>query len=112
MSVPLSDASGSFDDTSATEAAAGSVDLPVSGRVKAVQYTLTSPADRTAAPSGWTLQGSDDGTTWRTLDRRSGESFVWDRQTRAFTIASPGTYDRYRLVLDGTHTLAEVELLA
>ncbi|WP_338483675.1 GH92 family glycosyl hydrolase [Streptomyces sp. SCSIO 75703] len=101
-----------FDDTSATEAAAGSVDLPVSGRVKAVQYTLTSPADRTAAPSGWTLQGSDDGTTWRTLDRRSGESFVWDRQTRAFTIASPGTYDRYRLVLDGTHTLAEVELLA
>ncbi|GLX47753.1 alpha-1 2-mannosidase [Streptomyces hygroscopicus subsp. hygroscopicus] len=101
-----------FDDTSATEATVGSVELPVSRTVKPVQYTLTSPADRTEAPTGWTLQGSDDGTTWRTLDHRSGEAFPWNRQTRAFTIASPGAYAKYRLVLDGSATLAEVELLA
>ncbi|MFF4840076.1 GH92 family glycosyl hydrolase [Streptomyces collinus] len=100
-----------FDDTSATSATVTSVDLPVAGAGKPVQYTLTSAADHTKAPAGWTLQGSADGTTWRTLDHRSGESFAWDRQTRAFTIAEPGSYATYRLVLDSESTLAEVELL-
>ncbi|MEU2052765.1 GH92 family glycosyl hydrolase [Streptomyces bungoensis] len=101
-----------FDDTSATAATVRRVRLPVGRPVRPVQYTLTSSADRTGAPAGWKLQGSVDGHAWKTLDRRSGESFRWDRQTRAFTIAAPGTYARYRLVLDGRSTLAEVELLA
>ncbi|MGW2717241.1 GH92 family glycosyl hydrolase [Streptomyces sp. NPDC001492] len=102
-----------FDNTSATDATVTSVDLPVSGPVKGLQYTVTSSSDHTRAPTGWTLQGSDDdGTTWQTLDRRSGESFTWDRQTRAFTVGSPGTYGRYRLVLDGEAVVSEVELLA
>ncbi|MFF8475250.1 GH92 family glycosyl hydrolase [Streptomyces sp. NPDC015414] len=100
-----------FDDTSATSAAVTSVDLPAADGARPVQYTLTSAADHTRAPSGWTLQGSADGTTWKTLDHRSGESFRWDRQTRAFDIAAPGTYAKYRLVLDGEATLSEVELL-
>jgi len=102
-----------FDNTSATDATVTSVDLPVSGPVKGLQYTLTSSTDHTRAPTGWTLQGSDDdGTTWKTLDRRSGESFPWDRQTRAFTVGSAGTYGKYRLVLDGDAVLSEVELLS
>ena len=102
-----------FDNTSGTDASVTSVDLPVSDKgVEAVQYTLTSSADRAQAPTGWKLQGSADGTTWTTLDERSGESFAWDRQTRAFSVKSPGSYAKYRLVLDGEHTLAEVELLA
>jgi hypothetical protein len=108
----LKGAGALFDDTSATSATLTSADLPARGAVRPVQYTLTSGADHTTAPSGWTLQGSTDGTTWRTLDHRTGETFAWDRQTRAFTIAAPGTYSRYRLVLDGESTLAEVELLA
>ncbi len=101
-----------FDNTSATDATVTSVDLPVSGEVKGVQYTVTSSSDRAKAPTGWTLQGSDDGTTWKTLDQRSGESFAWDRQTRAFSVRSPGTYGKYRLVLDGEAVVSEVELLA
>ncbi|MER5887034.1 GH92 family glycosyl hydrolase [Streptomyces sp. NPDC001941] len=102
-----------FDNSSATSAelAAGPVALPVAGRVRAVQYTLTSAA-RAAAPAGWTLQGSDDGRTWRTLDRRPAESFSWDRQTRVFGVAAPGSYRQYRLVTSGRSTLAEVELLS
>jgi hypothetical protein len=100
-----------FDDTSATDAVVTSVDLPAGEGAEAVQYTLTSSKDRTKAPAAWTLQGSSDGTTWRTLDRRSGESFAWDRQTRAFSVKSPGSYAKYRLVLDAESTLAEVELL-
>jgi predicted alpha-1,2-mannosidase len=102
-----------FDDTSATDATvASAVDLPVSGKVTAVQYTLTSSADRAKAPSGWSLQGSADGTTWRTLDERSGQSFSWDRQTRAFSVQAPGSFERYRLVVDGEAVVSEVELLA
>jgi predicted alpha-1,2-mannosidase len=102
-----------FDNTSATDATVTTVDLPVSGPVKGLQYTVTSSTDHTKAPPGWTLQGSDDGgTTWQTLDKRSGESFTWDRQTRAFTVGSPGTYGKYRLVLDGEAVVSEVELLA
>ncbi|MEU6221074.1 GH92 family glycosyl hydrolase [Streptomyces sp. NPDC047022] len=108
----LKGAGALFDDTSATEATVTSVDLPVTGPAKAVQYTLTSPADHTKAPGGWTLQASRDGTKWTTLDERSGERFTWDRQTRAFSVPHPGSYAHYRLVLSGESTLAEVELLA
>ncbi|WP_420310350.1 GH92 family glycosyl hydrolase [Streptomyces sp. YS-B37] len=100
-----------FDNTSATEATVTSVDLPVAKATKGVQYTLTSSKDHTLAPTGWTLQGSADGTSWKTLDKRSGESFTWDRQTRVFSVKSPGAYAHYRLVLNGSSTLAEVELL-
>ncbi|MFD8916828.1 GH92 family glycosyl hydrolase [Streptomyces sp. NPDC059569] len=98
------------DNSSGTSAPVGSVDLPVASATKAVQYTLTS-STAAKAPAGWTLQGSADGTNWRTLDTRTAQSFAWDRQTRAFTIAKPGTYAKYRLVSDAPSTLAEVELL-
>ncbi|MFD0371734.1 GH92 family glycosyl hydrolase [Streptomyces sp. NPDC127114] len=103
-----------FDDTSATAGPlAGPVGLPVAGPVRAVQYTLTSSADRAKAPAGWVLQGSADGVTWTDLDRRDGESFAWNRQTRVFSVAKPGAYAKYRLVVAGPAAaeLAEVELL-
>ncbi|WP_167467534.1 GH92 family glycosyl hydrolase [Streptomyces rishiriensis] len=116
-----------FDDTSATqEAVSGTLSLPVTGRTKALQYTLTS-ADHAQSPGSWALQGSADGVEWTALDERSGETFRWDRQTRVFTIARPGAYRHYRLVLDGESVtgsraaegraatelhLAEVELLS
>ncbi|MFH8289655.1 GH92 family glycosyl hydrolase [Streptomyces sp. NPDC018059] len=102
-----------FDDSSATAATSepGAVELPVGKATKAVQYTLTSSTDRAKAPRGWVLEGSADGRTWKRLDKRSGESFAWDQQTRVFTVARPGTYGHYRLVPRGSATLAEVELL-
>ncbi|WP_338701532.1 GH92 family glycosyl hydrolase [Streptomyces sp. Q6] len=104
-----------FDNTSATSASsAGPVELPVGADgTKAVQYTLTSD-DRAKAPAGWKLEASNDGTSWKTVDARSGESFSWDKQTRAFSVSAPGTYQHYRLVFAGTEpaTLAEVELLS
>ncbi|MEU1517150.1 GH92 family glycosyl hydrolase [Streptomyces sp. NPDC005811] len=106
-------ASGALaDNTSGTaETVSGAVALPTGGATKAVQYTLTS-AERAKAPTGWRLEGSADGTTWKTLDRRSGQTFAWDRQTRAFGVESPGRYARYRLVFDGEVRLSEVELLS
>ncbi|WAP58824.1 GH92 family glycosyl hydrolase [Streptomyces sp. S465] len=100
-----------LDNTSGTEATFESVDLPVTEAGRAVQYTLTS-SDRGKAPTGWVLQGSRDGKDWKDLDRRSDESFTWDKQTRVFSVRTPGTYEHYRLVADGKATLAEVELLS
>jgi putative alpha-1,2-mannosidase len=114
--APASDAiTGSgplFDNSSATSGTFTSVELPVSGATRAVQYTLTS-ADRAKAPTSWTVQASADGTTWQDIDRRAGESFTWDRQTRVFSVRSPGSYTHYRLVSGGGEaTLAEIELLS
>ncbi|WP_326657152.1 GH92 family glycosyl hydrolase [Streptomyces sp. NBC_00385] len=100
-----------FDNTSATTATASTVELPVPSATNAVQYTLTS-GKAAEAPSGWVLQGSSDGTTWKDLDKRSGQSFAWDKQTRAFTVNGRGSYAHYRLVLSGESTLAEVELIS
>ncbi|MFE7153569.1 GH92 family glycosyl hydrolase [Streptomyces sp. NPDC057636] len=102
-----------FDNSSATSANSESVELPVGADgAKAVQYTLTSD-DKAKAPAGWKLEASADGSSWKTLDQRSGESFSWDKQTRAFSVASPGTYKHYRLVFaGGAATVAEVELLS
>ncbi|MEU4493616.1 GH92 family glycosyl hydrolase [Streptomyces sp. NBC_00210] len=100
-----------FDNASATEATFETVELPVASKTRAVQYTLTSSA-RAKAPAGWVLQGSQDGTVWKDLDKRSGQSFAWDRQTRVFTVAAPGSYAKYRLVATSSATLAEVELIS
>ncbi|MEV7711945.1 GH92 family glycosyl hydrolase [Streptomyces sp. NPDC088270] len=100
-----------FDNTSATSAKVATVDLPVPSATDAVRYTLTS--DKAAeAPTGWVLQGSSDGTAWKDLDKRSAESFAWDKQTRVFSVGRRGTYAHYRLVFAGEGTLAEVELLS
>lgn len=89
----------------------GPVELPVPASTKAVQYTLTSGA-AAKAPKGWVLQGSSDGTTWKDLDKRSAQSFAWDKQTRVFSVSTTGTYAHYRLVPEGEGTLAEVELIS
>ena len=78
-------------------------------------YTLTSGATGTA-PSAWTLEGSNDGTTWATVDRRTGETLGLDVVHPVLQRRAPKAYTQYRLVLtpaagaDGV-TLSEIELL-
>lgn len=102
-----------LDDTSATTGPLSASD-PLTAEVRAGSqvgsYTLTS-AKRAEAPRSWTLEGSADGKRWRAVDRRRGESFSWDRQTRVFAVDHPGRYRHYRLVPHGGRaTLSEVEL--
>jgi predicted alpha-1,2-mannosidase len=79
-------------------------------------YTLTSgTADgggEGGDPGHWVVKGSDDGTSWTTLDERSGEQFRWRSQTRPFKLANSGSYAYYRIEFSGGEpTLGEVELL-
>ncbi|MBM7116892.1 GH92 family glycosyl hydrolase [Archangium primigenium] len=91
------------------------IHLPAAKTVKL--YTLTSGNDFPGRdPKSWTLQGSNNGTTWTTLDTRTGQDFPWRYQTRAFAITNTLSYSQYRLQVTENHgdvntQLAEWELL-
>jgi predicted alpha-1,2-mannosidase len=122
------DVAALFDNTSKTAVtfptATPQVDYAYTGadgkapaRQKAAFYTLTSGSTAGQDPKSWRLEGSSDGTHWKTVDTRSGESFDSRLQTRPFEIAHPGAYSSYRLVVTANSggvatTLSEVELLA
>ena len=105
-----------FDNTSGTRASFTGANPSVVTHFAAAQkitfYTLTS-GNTAADPTGWTLSGSNDGANYVTLDQRTGATFKWRSQTRAFKVATPGSYAYYRLALAGNAgtTLAEIELL-
>ncbi|MEV0383196.1 GH92 family glycosyl hydrolase [Nonomuraea sp. NPDC050643] len=103
-----------FDDDSGTRAALPAwVQYAFGEQREARFYTLTSGAGQPSEdPAGWVLEGSADGTAWKVLDERSGESFPWRLQTRPFKIAEPGAYAHYRIRFTGGTSLAEIELLA
>jgi hypothetical protein len=61
-------------------------------------YTITSGNDEPERdPKDFNLQGSNDGTTWTTIDSRSNESFPGRNVTRTFNLAAEAEYAHYRL---------------
>src|ERR1041385_1638321 len=52
-------------------------------------YSLTSANDYAERdPLSWTLQGSNDGTSWNTIDTRTNEDFPDRFQTRSFAFSN------------------------
>ncbi|MEN0129870.1 MAG: GH92 family glycosyl hydrolase [Brevundimonas sp.] len=89
-------------------------ELDAATSVKA--YALTSANDSPDRdPRSWKLEGSTDGKSWTALDSRENQTFSARLQTRAYTVATPGSYRFYRLDItsnsgsDGTQ-LAELQL--
>ena len=64
-------------------------------------YSLTSANDYPVRdPATWTLSGSNDGTTWTTVDSRSGESFASRYLKRDFALTQPAAaYLQYRIAM-------------
>jgi len=61
-------------------------------------YSITSASDVPGRdPKTWTLQGSNDGSTFTNLDSQSGQTFTYRQQTNTYSIGSPGSYRYYRL---------------
>lgn len=61
-------------------------------------YIITSSVDDpTRDPKSWTVQGSNNGSTWTTLDTQTLQVFDDRFQTKEYTIASPLPYQYYRL---------------
>jgi alpha-L-fucosidase 2 len=76
---------------------------PAAGPWRAVtQYKLVSSTTASADPRDWQLQGSLNGTTWITLDTRSGETFTARAQARRFLFPNAVPYRFYRLNITAT----------
>jgi len=80
------------------------------------RYALTSGNDEPGRdPKDWELQGSTDGSTWTTVDARTGEGFDKRGQTNQYAVADPKPYSYYRLNVTANGgadivQLAELEL--
>jgi len=79
-------------------------------------YTLTSANDSPERdPLNWNLQGSNNGSTWTTLDSRSNEDFPKRFQTRTFHFQNNKPYSYYRFNLSNNSgtilQIAEMELI-
>ncbi|HEY0699560.1 MAG TPA: ThuA domain-containing protein, partial [Micromonospora sp.] len=62
------------------------------------RYALTSANDFPGRdPKNWTLQGSNDGSTWTDLDTRSNETFPQRFQTKQYSFTNTTAYQHYRL---------------
>jgi hypothetical protein len=70
-----------------------------SGHAQVVKrYTVTSSNDRTPRdPKDWQFQGSNDGSTWTTLDTQSNQTFTERYQQNAYPLSSADSYRYYRL---------------
>jgi hypothetical protein len=63
-----------------------------------VKYTITSANDVPGRdPRDWSLQGSDNGIDWTTLDTRTAESFASRFLTKTYTFTNTTPYLYYRL---------------
>ena len=62
------------------------------------KYALTSANDADGRdPKNWTVSGSNDGTTWTTLDTRTDESFESRFQTKEYSFSNDTAYKFFKL---------------
>lgn len=62
------------------------------------QYTITSANDEpTRDPKNWTLQGSNNGLTWTTLNTQTNQSFATRFLKKSYSFTNTTAYAYYRL---------------
>jgi hypothetical protein len=83
------------------------------------RYTVVSSGDLVPRdPKDWQFQGSNDSSTWTTLDAQSDQMFADRFELKTYTLASPAAYRYYRLNItanngDSTYTnLSKLGLFA
>jgi hypothetical protein len=78
----------------------------------ATKYTITSANDwMERDPSGWTFEGSMDGTTWTTLDVQSNITFASRTQTREFSFTNTAEHLYYRLTIPSTKGSPDMQMM-
>ncbi|GAA2117290.1 ThuA domain-containing protein [Actinomadura alba] len=81
-----------------TFARTGWVETKLEKPVAVGHYALTSANDFTGRdPKDWTLQGSQDGQSWKDLDKRTGETFAQRFLTKEYKFDNSTAYQYYRL---------------
>jgi regulation of enolase protein 1 (concanavalin A-like superfamily) len=67
------------------------------------RYTINSADVAARDPKDWQFQGSQDGSTWTTLDTRSGQSFLVVQAQNTYDIGNTTAYRYYRLNITGNN---------
>lgn len=63
-------------------------------------YALTSGNDSPARdPKNFTIEGSNDGSSWSPVDTQAGQTFRDRQTTNTYALAAPVTFSRYRLTV-------------
>jgi Glycosyl hydrolase family 92 N-terminal domain/F5/8 type C domain len=92
------------------------VALELSQPIAVVDYALTSANDEPGRdPKDWTLEGSNDGQAWTTLDTQTNQDFGERFQTKEYHFDNAVAYRFYRLNITLNHgddivQLAELQL--
>lgn len=77
-------------------------------------YTITCKATD-AAPTSWTVYGSNDGKEWTEIDSRSNQTFQWENYTRPFAVdeekSAKYTYIKIDFTGANAMNLGEIELM-
>ncbi|WZP01264.1 discoidin domain-containing protein (plasmid) [Isosphaeraceae bacterium EP7] len=90
----------------ASTAAAAWVQIQLAGNAaqRVTTYSVTAAADAATypgrTPKDWALKGSADGTTWTTVDTRTGQAAALNTgsgTTLSYAVTTPGSYRYYRL---------------
>jgi len=69
-------------------------------RATVSRYTVASANDAPDRdPRSWTLDASDDGLTWSTLDTRTDQSFTARFQQHSYSVANSAPHRYYRLTI-------------
>ena len=74
------------------------IEMPSAVQIHTYSIQSTTNADpETIAPKDWTLQGSDDGSSWTTVDTQTNETNWSSGERRVYTLSSPQTYRYFRV---------------
>lgn len=96
-------ASNAFDSNPATVwdtngTSSGWLQNQLTGAYVAIQYAIRRRDDiPTRMPKDWTFKGSNDGSTWTTLDTQTGITWPTAGETKVFTFSNSTAYTYYRL---------------
>jgi len=61
-------------------------------------YSFQSRSDNQSVPTGWVLAGSNDGSTWSSIDTQTGISWASGSLNKTFTVSSSTAYLYYRMI--------------
>ena len=70
------------------------------GNYRLNAYSITI-GEKAEAPTGWKLEGSANGLTWKAIDKQTDVEFAFDQSTAIYRVQPDATYLYYRLTVDG-----------
>jgi hypothetical protein len=79
------------------------IDMGVGASYTPTQYTVKAWNPSTNAPKSWTFQGSNDNSTWTTLDTRTSETGWQNDERRFYTVTGSAAYRYFRLNITATN---------